>query len=95
LGRRRRGRRIRPRPRRRLPEIFQCPKCGEETVSVSVNKEIGTVKVMCSKCGLSYEFEQNPYLHPVDYYSKFVDKFEEEIMGGSSVESEEISVGKA
>ena len=91
LGRRRRGRRIRPRPKRKLPEIFQCPRCGEETVSVSKDKELGVIKVTCSNCGLSYQFEPNPYLHPVDYYSRFIDKFEESATGGLSVESKEVS----
>ena len=93
MGRRRKGRKIRPRPKRKLPEIFQCPRCGSASVSVSVNKSEGMVKVVCSNCKLSYSFEYNQYLHPVDYYSMFLDKFEEELAGGAAIEGEGIPAG--
>jgi len=32
--------------------------------------------VTCANCGLRGEYEYNPYLHPVDYFSKFLDDFE-------------------
>lgn len=78
MGRRRR-KRARPRlvPKRKLPTVFQCPSCGATTVSVSVTKgKEKKVIVTCANCGLRGEYEYNPYLHPVDYFSKFLDDFE-------------------
>lgn len=86
MGRRRRRRKIVLRPKRKLPEVFQCPRCGYNTVGVTSNREAGTVTVRCSYCGLRYSFGLNPYLHPVDYYSRFLDRFEEE--QGETVEAE-------
>jgi len=79
LGRRRRRRKIRLRPKRKLPEIFQCPICGMTTVSVAINKKEGIAVVKCAKCNASKTFPYNPYYHPVDYYSKFLDAIEAEM----------------
>ncbi|OYT31924.1 MAG: hypothetical protein B6U94_01520 [Thermofilum sp. ex4484_79] len=90
MGRRRRGRKIRVRVKKKLPTLFQCPRCGFTTVSVLINKKLGTATVKCSSCGLTYTFEYNQYLQPVDYYSRYLDKFEEGVP--SEEESEEVSV---
>jgi len=34
------------------------------------------VRVVCSRCGLQGEYEYNPYLSHVDYFSKFLDDYE-------------------
>ncbi len=81
MGRRKRRRKIRLRPRRRLPKIFQCPRCGETSVSVLIDRRKGVARVVCSSCGLEAEFEYNPYLAEVDYYSKFLDAYEEGRIG--------------
>jgi len=93
MGRRRSRRRRIVRPKRKLPSVFQCPSCGYVAVSVSINRGSGDVKVVCSHCGLSYSFEYNPYFQPVDYYSKFLDKFEE--LGGVGGEGREVHLGEA
>ncbi len=88
MGRRRRRRKIRLKPRRSLPKIFQCPRCGETSVSVMIDRRKGVARVVCSNCGLEAEFEYNPYLAEVDYYSRFLDAYEE---GKIGVEEEEES----
>lgn len=78
MGRRKRRRaRARLVPRRRLPTVFQCPSCGATAVSVRVAKgKEKKVVVSCANCGLMGEYEYNQYLHPVDYFSKFLDDYE-------------------
>jgi transcription elongation factor Elf1 len=79
MGRRRRKRaRVRVVPKRKLPTIFECPSCGATAVSVSVTKgKEKVVRVVCSNCHLMGVYEYNPYLSPVDYFSKFLDDYEE------------------
>ncbi|QOJ79640.1 hypothetical protein IG193_04080 [Infirmifilum lucidum] len=78
MGRRRRKRaRVRLVPKKKLPTVFQCPSCGATAVSVSVTKgKDKRVVVSCANCGLRGEYEYNQYLHPVDYFSKFLDDYE-------------------
>ncbi|MGC9107108.1 MAG: hypothetical protein ACP5IE_02825, partial [Infirmifilum sp.] len=46
-------------------------------VSVSVLKgKEKKVIVTCANCGLRGEYEYNQYLHPVDYFSRFLDDYE-------------------
>ncbi len=88
MGRRKRRRKLRLRPKRRLPKIFQCPRCGETSVSVLIDRRKGVAKVICSSCKLSAEFEYNPYLAEVDYYSRFLDAYEEGKIGVEEVPEE-------
>ena len=81
LGRRRKRRKIIVKKVRRLPTIFQCPRCGKTSVSVVINKKEQHVFVKCAACGLAHDFEYNRHLEPVDYYSMFIDWFEEEVGG--------------
>ena len=76
MGRRKSKRRIRVRPRRTLPKVFQCPRCGSVSVGVSVDRSRGVVHVACSTCGLAADFEYREYLQPVDYYARFLDAYE-------------------
>ncbi|AKG38889.1 hypothetical protein MA03_05955 [Infirmifilum uzonense] len=77
MGRRRKRSRPRLVPKRKLPTVFQCPACGATAVSVSVLKgKEKKVIVTCANCGLRGEYEYNQYLHPVDYFSRFLDDYE-------------------
>jgi len=62
-------------PRRRLPNIYPCPKCGINEVSVEMlkGKQIATVK--CGDCALQAEFSIVHADQPIDIYCKFTDKF--------------------
>ncbi|MHA1208772.1 MAG: hypothetical protein ACTSRF_06010 [Candidatus Freyarchaeota archaeon] len=50
MGRRRR-RKVLRRPERKIPTIFTCPSCGEESVKVEINKNEGYAIVGCGACG--------------------------------------------
>ena len=77
-------------PKRRLPTVFECPSCGTAAVSVSVSKgREKKVLVVCSRCGLRGEYEYNPYLSHVDYFSKFLDDYEAGKLIGGEVGAEE------
>jgi len=73
LGRRRR--RIIKVVKKKLPKVFACPSCGEETVRVSVNRGSGHAVVQCVSCGLKEEFDSPPSMQPVDAYCRFTDRF--------------------
>jgi transcription elongation factor Elf1 len=60
--------------RRILPKIFLCPKCGEETVKVTIGKEPNAT-ITCGKCELNAEISFYPYEKPVDIYCNFIDKY--------------------
>ncbi len=78
MGRRRRGRKRRVyRPRKKIPSVFSCPQCGRKGVGVAIDKKEGVVRVKCGYCSLEASFRYEEGLHPVDYYSKFVDAFYE------------------
>jgi len=72
--------------RRKIPEIFQCPRCGVKAVSVRITKEkenenpIAIVK--CGNCGLTSRVIMLPLMKKVDAYNRFVDDF----YGGKAVE---------
>lgn len=92
MGRRRRKRaRARLVPKRRLPTVFECPSCGTTAVSVSVSKgKEKKVRVVCSNCGLQGEYEYNPYLSHVDYFSRFLDDYEAGKLKEGAVNAEEV-----
>ena len=70
----RRKRKVVRLPRKRLPKTFLCPKCGEEAIRVSMEKDANAT-VICGKCGLKAEIVSSPQDQPVDLYCKFNDKF--------------------
>jgi len=77
MGRRRR-RKVLRRPERKIPTIFTCPSCGEESVKVEINKNEGYAIVGCGACGVKKKVKINKLTEPVDAYSEFVDSFYEE-----------------
>ncbi len=79
MGRRKSRRKIRLRPKKKIPSIFQCPRCGVTAVSVNIDKKNGVVSVACGACKLRYTFEYEEIFQPVDYYGKFVDAFVKEM----------------
>jgi len=73
LGRRRR--KVVKIVRRKLPEFYLCPRCGKNTVKVTMKPKLGQVTVVCSSCSLNTVFQDQPQMEPVDAYCRFVDSY--------------------
>ena len=73
MGRRRR--RVIRIVKKKLPTVFTCPRCGEEAVRVTIDKQTGNATVLCALCQLKDEFPAHPAAQMIDVYSYFTDRF--------------------
>jgi len=73
MGRRRR--KVIRIPRRKLPAVFLCPKCGKQAIRVEILKGGGVAEINCGSCGLNDEVRIDKPLATVDAYCKFTDRF--------------------
>src|SRR2546422_5994524 len=73
LGRRRR--RVVRIVKKKLHTVFPCPRCGEEAVRVTIDKQTGHATILCALCQLKDEFPAHPAAQMIDVYSYFTDRF--------------------
>ena len=73
MGRRRR--KVVHIPKKRLPKLFSCPKCGKETIRVEIDRDQRRAVVACGACGVKDEFPIKPVQGEIDIYCMFTDKF--------------------
>ena len=59
--------------KRRLPTVFDCPECGENSIKVAINKKLGKSIIQCGSCGLKGELETKKSAEPIDVYCLFTD----------------------
>ena len=74
-----RKRRVNKIVKKRLPEIFDCPVCGENSIKIILKKRTEKALVRCGSCGLENIFEINKNTEPIDIYCMFSDKFYKQI----------------
>ena len=75
MGRRRKKTRKIVRTRRTIPSIFQCPHCGSQTLTISVNRVKGKAVARCGHCGFYAEVDVPPIYQAVDVYGLIVDLY--------------------
>jgi len=73
VGRRRR--RVVKIVKKKLPTVFSCPSCGEESIKVALSRASHNATVQCAGCGLKEEIEASPADQVVDVYCRFTDRF--------------------
>ena len=59
--------------KKRLPKLFPCPKCGKESIKVTLSKEENYATVGCGNCGINSSFQIKPFHQEVDVYCMFTD----------------------
>ena len=61
--------------KRKLPDLFLCPRCGKNTVKVNIDPKHEIARVVCGDCGLTGEFRTTDRVEPIDVYCIFIDQF--------------------
>lgn len=74
--------------KRKLPEFFLCPRCGKNTVKVSIDRKRKVDIVICGACELRSEFPLSSLMEPVDVYCLFIDQFYAKSRGGEVASNE-------
>ncbi len=76
LGRRKTRKVIKREPKR-LPKVFRCPRCGEQSVVVDLDRQLNQGRIKCGRCQLSAKLPIHSLTQTIDVYAKFLDLFYE------------------
>jgi len=73
MGRRRRN--VVRIPKKKLPTVYLCPRCGKQAINVEIFPGGERAKVRCSSCELIEELDTRPAFGAIDIYCQFTDLF--------------------
>ncbi|KAJ1921185.1 hypothetical protein H4219_000783 [Mycoemilia scoparia] len=77
MGKRKSAKKVVTRKKQKLDEQFDCLFCNhEQSIKVTIKKNIKVATLACSKCDTQYETKTNPLTEPIDVYSEWIDACE-------------------
>jgi len=65
---------IRDKRKKLLHGPYDCPKCKMSKMRIQVDKKMKEVAAICS-CGLESQLNYIPAFEAIDYYNRFLDRF--------------------
>lgn len=77
----RRKRRVIRVVKRKLPRVFNCPRCGMNAIRVTFS-EPNSAKIVCGNCHISHIYDLETKKEAIDVYNMFIDDYNAGKIGG-------------